>query len=126
MQGSGAQRLDFWRVGIQMFADHPLFGVGPDGYARYFQFYRSTEQVVRDGALNRADQAHSVLIQMFANGGLVLGIAYFAFVGFITFTLVKLIRQNENMKLVALFGSVWVTYLFQSLISIDMLALTFF
>jgi O-antigen ligase len=126
VQGSGAQRLDFWRAGTQMFTDHPLFGLGPDGYARHFQFYRTTEQVIRDGALNRADQAHSVPIQMFANGGLVLGIAYFIFVGFITWTLLKLIRQNENMKLVALFGSVWLSYLFQSLISIDTLALTFF
>lgn len=126
VQGSGAQRLDFWRAGIQMFTDHPIFGLGPDGYARYFQFYRTTEQVVRDGALNRADQAHSVPIQMFANGGLVLGIAYFIFVGFVTWTLFKLIRQNENIRLVALFGSIWLSYLFQSLISIDTLALTFF
>jgi len=126
VQGSGAQRLDFWRAGIQMFTDHPIFGLGPDGYARYFQFYRTTEQVVRDGALNRADQAHSVPIQMFANGGLVSGIAYFVFVGFVTWTLFKLIRQNENIRLVALFGSIWLSYLFQSLISIDTLALTFF
>ena len=126
VQGSGAQRLDFWRAGIQMFTDHPIFGLGPDGYARYFQFYRTTEQVVRDGALNRADQAHSVPIQMFANGGLILGISYFVFVGFITWTLFKLIRQNTNIQLTALFGSIWLSYLFQSLISIDTLALTFF
>ena len=126
VQGSGAQRLDFWRAGIQMFADRPIFGLGPDGYARYFQFYRTTEQVVRDGALNRADQAHSVPIQMLANGGLLAGIAYFVFVGFITWTLLKQIRKNENIKLTALFGSIWLTYLFQSLISIDTLALTFY
>jgi O-antigen ligase len=126
VQGSGAQRLDFWRAGIQMFKDHPIFGLGPDGYARYFQFYRNQEQVIRDGALNRADQAHSVPIQMLANGGLILGITYLVFIVFITWTLFKLIKRNENIKLTALFGSIWLSYLLQSLISIDTLALTFF
>lgn len=37
-------RLEFWRSGLLMGWDHPLMGVGPRGYHRYYPSYQSDER----------------------------------------------------------------------------------
>ncbi|MBK9050666.1 MAG: O-antigen ligase family protein [Chloroflexi bacterium] len=38
MKGGG-ERLEIWRLNLQHVADHPLFGMGPAGYALYNMSY---------------------------------------------------------------------------------------
>ena len=125
-QGSIQQRLDYWRTGIEIFKNNPLFGVGPDQYQRFAALYRTKTQVVRDGPMTIPDKAHSVLIDQFANGGIFTGILWLLFVSIIFFYLIKLIRMKlseANRRDVAALGAIWTGYIFQSLISPDQLVL---
>jgi O-antigen ligase len=125
-QGSVAQRLDYWRTGIEIFKDNLWFGVGPDQFQRYAALYRTKEQVVRDGSFVIPDKAHSVLIDALANGGIFAGILWATFVGFIFVKLIQTARMelSSGVRLqLAVLGAIWSGYVFQALISPDQLVL---
>jgi O-antigen ligase len=126
-QGSVAQRLDYWRTGFEIWRDNPIFGVGTDQFQRYAALYRTPEQVKRDGVFVIPDKSHNVLIDHFANGGLVVGLIWVAFVISVFYMLVKALRINESVQLrrdLALLGTMWSTYVLQALISPDQIVLS--
>jgi O-antigen ligase len=126
-QGSVAQRLDYWRTGFEIWKDHPIFGVGTDQFQRYAALYRTPEQVKRDGVFVIPDKSHNVLIDHFANGGLVVGLIWIAFVVSVFFMLIKAIQKKENVQVrrdLALLGTMWSTYVLQALISPDQIVLS--
>ena len=126
-QGSVAQRLDYWRTGFEIWKDHPIFGVGTDQFQRYAALYRTPEQVKRDGVFVIPDKSHNVLIDHFANGGLVVGLIWTAFVISVFFMLVKALRATEKVQVrrdLAVLGTMWSTYVLQALISPDQLVLS--
>ena len=70
--GSGT-RYDYWRVAVDVFADHPLAGAGAGGYlAPYYRERRTSEDV---------QQPHSFVLQALAELGLLGGALLAAFVG---------------------------------------------
>jgi O-antigen ligase len=126
-QGSVAQRLDYWRTGFEIWKDHPIFGVGTDQFQRYAALYRTPEQLKRDGVFVIPDKSHNVLIDHFANGGLVVGLIWIAFVASVFYMLIKSLRKTENVQVrrdLALLGTMWSTYVLQALISPDQIALS--
>jgi hypothetical protein len=126
-QGSVAQRLDYWRTGFEIWKDHPIFGVGTDQFQRYAALYRTPEQLKRDGVFVIPDKSHNVLIDHFANGGLVVGLIWIAFVVSIFYMLIKSIQNNEKVQVrrdLALLGTMWSTYVLQALISPDQIVLS--
>jgi hypothetical protein len=126
-QGSVAQRLDYWRTGFEMWKDHLIFGVGTDQFQRHAALYRTPEQVKRDGVFVIPDKSHNVLIDHFANGGIVVGFIWVTFVVSVFFMLIKAIQKNENVRVrrdLALLGSMWSTYVLQALISPDQIVLS--
>jgi O-antigen ligase len=126
-QGSVAQRLDYWRTGFEIWKDHPTFGVGTDQFQRYAALYKTPEQVKRDGVFVIPDKSHNVLIDHFANGGLVVGLIWVAFVVSVFFMLFKALQKNENVQVrrdLALLGTMWSTYVLQALISPDQIVLS--
>jgi hypothetical protein len=126
-QGSVAQRLDYWRTGFEIWKDNPIFGVGTDQFQRYAALYRTPEQVKRDGVFVIPDKSHNVLIDHFANGGLVVGLIWVAFVISVFYMLVKALRINESVQVrrdLALLGTMWSTYVLQALISPDQIVLS--
>jgi len=125
-QGSVAQRLDYWRTGFEIWKDHPIFGVGIEQFQRYAALYRTPEQVKRDGDFVIPDKSHSELIDHFANGGLIVGLIWVAFVVSVFYMLIKALQKNEDVQVrrdLALLGTMWSTYLLQALISPNKLAL---
>jgi O-antigen ligase len=125
-QSSIPQRLDYWRTGLEIFMDNPIIGVGADGYQRYAALYRNANQVVRDGYMVIPDRSHNVLIDHFANGGLLIGLMWTILVLSVFYALIKInsnISQNQNYE-VAILGAVWSTYIAQSLISPDQILLS--
>jgi O-antigen ligase len=125
-QSSIPQRLDYWRTGFEIFKDNPIIGVGADGYQRYAALYRNANQVVRDGYMVIPDRSHNVLIDHFANGGLVIGVMWTLLVLSVFYALTKIISNfthNQNYD-VAILGAVWSTYIAQSLISPDQILLS--
>jgi hypothetical protein len=126
-QGSVAQRLDCWRTGFEIWKDRPLFGVGPDQFHRYAALYRTPEQLKRDGVFVTPDKSHNVLIDHFANGGLIVGLIWIVFVASVFFMLIKALRNSENVQSrrdLAVLGTMWSTYILQALISPDQLVLS--
>jgi hypothetical protein len=124
MNGSISQRLEYWRIGVKIFKLHPIFGVGPDSYPYYAPVFRTTAGIVRDGSVTSISNSHNVLIDMFANGGLIAGLAWISFVVFVNVKLYKVARTNRSKEL-AIVSSVWIGYLIQSFISVDNLVLAF-
>jgi O-antigen ligase len=125
-QGSVAQRLDYWRTGFEIWKDHPIFGVGADQFQRYAALYRTPEQLKRDGVFVIPDKSHNVLIDHFANGGIVVGLLWIVFVISVFYMLIKALRNNENVQVrrdLALLGTIWSTYVLQALISPDQIVL---
>jgi O-antigen ligase len=126
-QGSVAQRLDYWRTGFEIWKDHPIFGVGTDQFQRYAALYRTPEQLKRDGVFVIPDKSHNVLIDHFANGGLVVGLIWIAFVASVFYMLIKSLRKTENIQVrrdLALLGTMWSSYVLQALISPDQIVLS--
>ena len=126
-QGSVAQRLDYWRTGFEIWKDHPIFGAGADQFQRYAALYRTPEQLKRDGVFVIPDKSHNVLIDHFANGGLVVGLVWIVFVLAVFYMLIKALRGTENVQIrrdLALLGTMWSTYGLQALISPDQLVLS--
>ena len=126
-QGSVAQRLDYWRTGFEIWKDYPIFGVGTDQFQRYAALYRTPEQVKRDGVFVIPDKSHNVLIDHFANGGLVVGLIWVAFVVSVFFMLIKALRATEKVQVrrdLAILGTMWSTYVLQALISPDQIVLS--
>jgi O-antigen ligase len=126
-QGSVAQRLDYWRTGFEIWKDHPIFGVGTDQFQRYAALYRTPEQLKRDGVFVIPDKSHNVLIDHFANGGLIVGLIWIAFVCSVFYMLIKALKNNEKIQVrrdLAVLGTMWSTYVLQALISPDQLVLS--
>jgi len=111
----------YWRAGIEMLKHHPLFGVGMDRYGAYFKQYREVGYPLSYGFDITSSNAHNTFIQLFATGGIFLGLSYLILIGYIFTRAVvglKNLTGNDRLLLAGVF-SAWVAFQAQSLISID-------
>jgi O-antigen ligase len=126
-QGSIPQRLDYWRTGVEMFKENPLFGVGPDQFQRYAAEFRNNAQILRDGEFVIPDRAHNVVIDHFANGGIFAGILWISFCVIIFWNLYQAakseLKSADRIRLGVL-GGIWSGYFLQSLLSPDQILLS--
>jgi putative inorganic carbon (HCO3(-)) transporter len=109
-------RKAFWRAAVDVVADHPLTGTGPDTFHNQFLTRRPS-----GSAGENAGAVHNVPLDLLANGGLVTGVPYLAFLGFTGMAMVRALRRSEgeHRLVVAGLAAAWVGYLVQSLVSID-------
>jgi O-antigen ligase len=112
-------RLDYWRAAIRMLLDHPIFGVGLDGYRDSYRLYRDEIAINRFGASQTADSAHNTFLDMFSAGGFPLGIT-FLFISILPACLVlqKVVRAIHKDRLGILLLSVWVAFQVQAMSSV--------
>ena len=117
-------RGDYWRAGWNMFAHHPVFGVGLDRYGAYFRQYRDSTQSLRRGPDIISNAAHNLPIQLAATGGIFLLIAYLVFTFSIAYRGILTLKRTSGSEqiLASVILAAWVAYQAQSLISIDNLA----
>ena len=116
-------RLDYWEAAWGMFKSHQFTGVGLDRFGEYYGQYAPQIQVAQGQA---ADNAHNVLMQLLATGGLVVFIPYvvlLVLIGWTGLTGILKAKGQEQMNLVGLF-SVWCALLAVSMVSIDNLGST--
>jgi O-antigen ligase len=120
-KGSVTVRGFYWRAGIEMFRDNPIFGVGIDRYGAFFKEYREVGYPLNYGFNITSSNAHNLPIQMFATGGLLVGITYLFLNIFVLWRALKGLKSlqgNQRLFLAAVF-SAWLVYQATSFISID-------
>ena len=116
----------YWRAGIEMFKDNPLTGVGLDSYLTYFYEYREPGYPRNYGFDITSSNAHNTVIQMFATGGLFVGLSYFVLLAYVLYCGVKLINavDKQHKGISILLVTAWVGIQSQSIISIDYIVLS--
>jgi len=116
----------YWRAGIEMFRDNILTGVGLDSYLNYFYRYREPGYPAKYGFEISSSNAHNTLIQMFATGGIFVGVTYCLILAYVLYCGIKLIKlvdkQNKGLSILLLTG--WIGLQSQSVISIDFIGLS--
>ena len=112
-------RLDYWRAAIRMLFDHPIFGVGLDGYRDNYRLYRDEIAIERFGATQTADSAHNIFLDLFAAGGFPLGLT-FLFLSILPAFLVlrRVVRASQRDSLGILLLAMWSAYQVQALSSV--------
>lgn len=118
-------RYYHWLAAKKMVSSHPLFGVGLDAYGDYYREFRLQEAIdLRGTASSYTNNAHNVLAQVGATGGLTLLIAYLLVVGFVFLRAIKAFRvEGEDKLLIGSVIAIWFAYLAQSAVSIDKIGL---
>jgi len=119
-------RISQQKMGLSMFADHPIFGVGADQMQRFIPLYLKPRDIVINGSDVVPDKTHNVFIDHLAQGGIFAGIIFTAFIVFslvIVFQLMRKQQIKENRPLVALLAGIWVSYVAQQFISTDQVIL---
>jgi Flp pilus assembly protein TadD/O-antigen ligase len=115
------ERVLMWQAAGDMIGNRPIFGNGPSGYAAEFARYRPRAHAERFGVFQLVDVPHSVPIAMLVTGGMALGLAYLAFVGYVGWALVRGLRRStgDRRLLLGAVGGAWFAYQAQSLVSFD-------
>jgi O-antigen ligase len=111
----------YWRAGLSMLKDNPVFGVGIDRYGSYFKEYRDRQYPLNYGFDITSTNAHNTPIQLLATGGIFVGLLYLALIIAITYIGFKGIRRmtgNERLVLGSFFAG-WLAFQSQSIVSID-------
>lgn len=111
----------YWRAGWKMFQENPIFGVGLDRYGSYFKLLRESEYPLRYGYEITSSNAHNTFIQLFATGGIFVGLSYLTLI-VVTFILgLKLVLKSDSQFRPVNLGllTAWVGFQSQSFISID-------
>jgi hypothetical protein len=123
-QPSVTFRGDYWRAGIRMFKENFLNGLGLDSYGSFYRQYRDSVATLRRGPEITTNAAHNVVIDLAANGGLILVVPYILLMFFTIWLFVRALKvESENKSLLVLVFSLWLCYQAQSLISINLVSL---
>lgn len=119
-------RISQQEMGLSIFADHPIFGVGADQMWRYMPMYLKPSDIVINGSDVVPDKTHNVFIDHLAHGGILAGLTFTIFIIFsfvIVFQLMRKSQNKENRPLIALLAGIWVSYVAQQFISTDQVVL---
>lgn len=87
-------RVELWRAGLQMFADHPFLGAGLDAYVAAFPPYR-TAALTRIEWGGTPAKAHNDAIQILATQGALGGIAALAIAALCAIALWRIARGGS-------------------------------
>jgi hypothetical protein len=102
-------RANFWFSGMNMFAHHIGFGVGPDNYGNYYEKFRSLDSV-KATEFVLANDAHSSIVQTFATLGIFSTIAFFTAILLFAFATIDLYFHTRNRRYLIILTSFFVFY----------------
>lgn len=115
----------YWRASFKMFQDHPLFGVGIDSFGSFFKQYREPGYSLKYGYQITSTNAHSVPLQFLSTTGIFVFILYISIILITLYSGLKALKkyQGQDFFRIAAMLSGYITFLAQSFISIDQIAL---
>ena len=113
-------REAYWEAAWRMMSGLPIFGSGPDGFARYVAQFRTENYLAAPGSQIRVSVAHDVPLQYGATFGVIGLIAWLVLMVATGVLLIRaLLRGVEHEWLVVSVTGAWIAYLAQAMISID-------
>ena len=117
-------RGDYWRAGLNMTSEHPIFGVGLDSYGTWYRRSRTLEATLRRGPDIVTSAAHNVLLDLSSTGGFILLILYLVILGIVLQSIIRVLKRDTefDVTFAAILGA-WVSYQAQSIISINQIGL---
>jgi hypothetical protein len=116
VQATALYRSDYWRAGWDMFKSNWILGVGLDSYGDYYRQYRDLLATVRTGPQRTTNTAHNIFLDLFANGGILLGGSFLLLCVYVILRLSYLVTKDkgkspELMRIITLVTSSMVFYL---------------
>ena len=113
-------RLPKWQAALDIAADAPLTGRGLDTYGDWFFAARAPDVAEEAGLRRSVDNAHNLPLHLLTGGGVVLVLAWLAFV--VALPAVGVVRRRDAVwadpeDLAVVLG--WAGYLLQAMVSID-------
>ncbi len=118
-------RQQYWATGWNMTLGQPIFGSGPDSFARFVSEFRPESYIELLGPVRRVSAAHNIALQFGATLGVIGLLLWLVVMGsLIVLLLIRAARaQIVPVVLVAGVGGAWAAYMVQGMVSIDMLPL---
>ncbi|MBI4063858.1 MAG: O-antigen ligase family protein [Elusimicrobia bacterium] len=139
-ENSSRARLEMWLIGLTMFLDHPLLGIGLDNVEQKFWAYRSEEHMRLAPLAATTSPMHNDFLQILVTTGITgfAGYIFFLAVGILTlWRVLKKSRDQDRLRVAGLisglmalgvFGqfnfsllatSAWAIFLLGSLAALD-------
>jgi putative inorganic carbon (hco3(-)) transporter len=114
-------RTFHWRTALRMWREEPITGVGLDLFHAYARVHRPAELFEVQSGDRISASPFNLPLDMLASGGLILGVAYVAFVLVVGIFLVRglVATTGGERLLLAAVGGAWLGFQLQSLVSID-------
>lgn len=114
------ERISFWQAATGTFADDPVVGVGIGDFSDAFTAHRPADHATTRSSVHTT-AAHNVPLGFFAEGGLLVGLPFVAFLALVAVALVRGLLSATGDRLLAIgaIGGAWLGWLAQLLISID-------
>lgn len=125
--GSVRERLSYWKLSLDIWQDNKTLGVGLENLREYSTKYRDLNLVKQEGIFTAPDRSHNVVLDHFVNGGFIAGISWLFFIvviSYLAFRNLLIFKKKEYSTNYLIVIIIWFSYLLQSLISVDHLALT--
>ena len=125
-QDTFAIRIEYWRTALAMAEGLPIFGSGPDGFARYLGELRPESYVEILGPANNVSAAHNVALNWAATLGLPALALWLVGVIAVLWVVLRLAltgATEEGPGLLPCIAGGFVAYLAQGMVSIDMIPL---
>ena len=124
-ENSISYRGDFWRAGLSMFMNNPIFGIGPDGYRDEYRLYRDSVAANRIENRPPINSAHNIFIEMGATGGVPLLLSYILMVLLTFIAIWKLsIKFKEYNSSISGLIACWLGFMAQAIISVNTIPLS--
>jgi O-antigen ligase len=92
----GRGRLDEWRVAVAVIAEHPVTGVGPEGYRIAFSDGVDARYERTHGRLQQPDRAHSGPLDVALAGGIPALLAWIVVLGLVGRSVLAVIRRGSG------------------------------
>jgi O-antigen ligase len=123
--GTLANRVEYWKSGLQMIKENALFGLGPDQFGTWFRFYRPQSTVDLLGTEVVTDSPHNSIIEFGVSFGFLAMLFYSVLIVYTLFKILKIASNSEKLSIEHLvLAAVFAGFVGQSLISPNQLGLT--
>jgi O-antigen ligase len=110
-------RFVYWKIGLEMFQESPIVGMGFDAYLDNFRRYLTSKNRNTIGQGTVSDSPHNIYLDYFVSGGLMLG-GIFVFFIFLTLNRLKIFLLRAETRTFKPLESDLLVFLFLSYLAI--------